>query len=215
MMRFCRLFPSLLLLAGCMGSPAIPSPNGSLPFTSSKLPLSGSPHCPKYRKGTGILADGDFHESADAGGGYFTFAKGQLVAPNWRVTTNTIDMIGTTFWNFDHLCSVDLDGTSAVGGIQHHGFSTKKGAAYKLTFLMSGNDYCGQSIKKMKVFAGNQNAVFTWNVAHGHSAEKGKFASRYMKFKAVGSATTLTFKSLDEAGSGCGPVIGAVAVTKV
>jgi choice-of-anchor C domain-containing protein len=213
-MRICRTILPLLLLAGCMGAQMTPSPYGAQPSTVAVRPLSGSPHCPRYHKGTGILADGDFHESADAGSSYFTFAKGQVLAPGWKVTTKTVDMIGTTFWNFDGLCSVDLDGTSAVGGIEHHAFSTKKGAAYSLSFLMSGNDYCGANIKKMKVSVGNQSVVFKWNVANGHSAENGKFAPRYMKFTAVGSTSTLKFTSLDAAGSGCGPVIGAIAVTK-
>lgn len=214
-MRIYRLFPSLLLLAGCMGSPVTSSPNGTLPLSVTKQPLSGSAHCPRYRKGTGILADGDFHEKTDPGGGYSTFSKGQLVAPGWKVTMATVDFAGTTFWSFDGLCSVDLDGTSAVGGIEHHSFSTKKGAAYVLSFLMSGNSYCGANVKKMRVSVGNQNVVFKWNVANGHSAENGKFAHRQVNFTAAGSTSTLKFTSLDEAGSGCGPVIGALSVTQV
>jgi choice-of-anchor C domain-containing protein len=199
-----------------MGAPSMtPSPYGARPSAVAMRPFSGSPHCPKYRKGTGILADGDFHDSADAGGGYFTFNKGQKLAPDWTVTLLDINLVGTTFWNFDHLCSVDLDGESAVGGIAHRPFPTQKGAAYKLTFLLSGNDYCGPNIKKMNVSVGNQSAVFKWNDSNGHSVENGKFAQRYLNFTAVSSTSTLKFTSLDTAGSGCGPVIGAIAVTKV
>lgn len=161
-----------------------------------------------------MLPDGDFHGEADPSGGYMTFSKGQHLAPDWTVTAKTVDFIGTTFWHFAGLCSVDLDGLSAVGGIEHHGFKTLKGASYNLSFLMSGNDYCGAAIKKMKVAVGNKSVVFAWNTAHGHSAEKGKFAPRNLKFSAVGLTSTLKFTSLDAAGSGCGPVIGAVAVTK-
>lgn len=209
-MRALWLFATLALLAGCTGAPVTTS-SGTLPQTA---PMSGSAHCPRYSKGTGLLADGDFHGSPDPGGGYLTFSKGQLLAPNWRVTKLNIDLIGTTFWNVAHLCSVDLDGESAVGGIEHHGFQTQDNAKYLLSFLMSGNDYCGPTIKKMRVIAGNQNVVFQWNAAHGHSAEKGKFAPRTLKFAAVSKSTVLKFTSLDYAGSGCGPVIAAVAVTR-
>jgi hypothetical protein len=211
-MRICRTILPLLFLAGCMGAPPMtPSPFGATSAAAMR-PLSGSAHCPRYRNGTGILADGDFHEATNAGGTYFTFSKGQKLAPDWTVTLLNIDLAGTTFWNLDHLCSVDLDGESAVGGIAHRPFPTRKGAAYKLTFLLSGNDYCGPNVKKMRVSVGNQNVVFKWNDSNGHSVENGKFAQRYLNFKAVGSTSTLKFTSLDTAGSGCGPVIGAIAV---
>lgn len=210
-MRICRILP-VFFLAGCMGASMTPSPYGARPSTVVMRPFSGSPHCPQYRKGTGILADGDFHEAPDAGVTYHTFAKGQTLAPNWKVTANTIDLAGTMFWSFAGLCSVDLDGTSAVGGIEHHTFATKKGAAYVLSFLMSGNSYCGANIKKMKVSVGNQSVVFKWNVSNGHSVENGKVAARHLDFKALGSTTALKFTSLDAAGSGCGAVIGAIGV---
>lgn len=152
MMRFCRLLSALVLLSGCMGSPMTPSPNGARALS---VPMSASPDCPRYAKGTGILADGDFHESPDPGGGYLTFSKGQRLAPNWKVTKLNVDLTGATFWNVAHLCSVDLDGESAVGGIEHHGFATQSGAKYLLSFVMSGNDYCGPTVKKMKVTAGD------------------------------------------------------------
>lgn len=208
-MRFCRLFPPLLLLAGCMGSPAI-TPNGAPAAASA----STATHCPSYSRGTGILVDGDFRQEADPAT-YLTFSKGQHFSPKWTVTQRTVDLAGTTFWNFDHLCSVDLDGTSAVGGVQHSGFATQKGATYALTFLLSGNSYCGATIKKMKVIAGNKSVVFKWNDANGNSVEYGKFGRRHMTFTAAGQTSALKFTSLDAAGSGCGPVIGAIAITKM
>lgn len=214
MLRFARLFPALVLLAGCVGSPAISPPSAGLSPAAGLSQLSG-PRCPRYRKGTGILSDGDLHQSADPGGGYLTFSKGQYLAPSWKVTVLNINVIGTTFWNFDHLCSVDLDGESAVGGIEHHAFATQKGAAYTLSFLMSGNSYCGAAVKIMRVSAGDKDVIFRWNVSNGNSAENGKFAPRHLNFTATSANTTLKFTSLDAAGSGCGPVIGALSVTKV
>lgn len=212
-MRICRTLLPFLLLAGCVGSPVAPAPNDERPSTASLRAFAGPAHCPRYSKGSGILADGDFRAMADPAT-YLTFSKGQHLAPKWTVTTRTVDLAGTTFWNFDHLCSVDLDGTSAVGAIQHTGIATQKGATYSLTFLMSGNSYCGATIKKMKVIAGNKSVVFKWNDANGNSVEYGKFGRRHMTFTASGQTAALKFISLDAAGSGCGPVIAAVAVTK-
>ncbi len=161
-----------------------------------------------------MLRDGDFHEAVDPGGGYLTFSKGQRPAASWKVTLLNINLSGTTFWNFDHLCSVDLDGESAVGGIEHHSFPTHKGATYTVSFLMSGNSYCASTVKKMMVSVGNQTAVFKWNISNGHSVENGVVEPRHLKFTAVSSTSTLKFTSLDRTGSGCGPVIGAIGVTK-
>lgn len=210
-----RSFPAIALaaaLAGCAGASTTPAPyaapQGSLPLVREHA----AAHCPAYGKGSGILADGDFHQAVDPGGSYLTFNKGQKFAPLWSVTALDINFVGTGFWNFDHLCSVDLDGESAVGGIRHRAFSTKKGAGYTLTFLMSGNSFCGSTKKKMKVSVGNQSVDFLWNTSNGHSVQYGFVASRRLKFTAVGTTSTLSFTSLDNAGSGCGPVIGAVAV---
>jgi hypothetical protein len=211
MLPFYRFFPALVLLAGCAGSSATPLPNGPPAETARQATVT---HCPRYSKGSGILADGDFHESAEPSG-YLTFSKGQRLAPNWKVTALNVNFVGTTFWNFDHLCSVDLDGESAVGGIEHHSFQTKTRAKYLLTFLMSGNSYCGSTVKKMRVTVANQSVIFKWNDANGRSVEYGKVGQRQLNFTAASSTTTLKFTSLDTAGSGCGPVIGAVAVTKV
>ena len=213
MLHIARLFPVVVLLAGCAGSPVSSSSSGSLPSTAALSQRAAGPRCPKYRQGSGILNNGDFHQSADPAS-YLTYAKGKRLATDWQVTVLNVDFVGTSFWNFDHLCSVDLDGESAVGGIAHHPFRTKKGAKYALSFLMSGNSYCGPIVKKMRVVAGNETSLFTWDVSSNHDVEHGVVAARRLNFKAVSSASTLAFTSLDTAGSGCGPVIGAVSVTK-
>lgn len=198
-----------------MSSPVTPSPGEAIASAERTRPPAGSPHCPKYQTGSGILADGDLHDSVDPGGSYLTFNKGQRLAPDWKVTTLNINVIGTTFWSFDHLCSIDLDGESAVGGIEHHTFATQQGASYTLTFLMSGNSYCGPITKIMKVAVGNKSVLFKWNTSGGNSVQYGKVKGKRLNFNAIGSTSTLKFTSLDTAGSGCGPVIGAIAVTKV
>jgi hypothetical protein len=212
MLRF-RLLAALVLLAGCSSSLGSP-PNGLVPSTIRSSPLASSSHCPQYAKGSGLLSDGDFHQAKNPGAYYLTFSKGQSLAPFWKVTKLNINFVGTMFWNFDGLCSVDLDGQSAVGGVAYHSFATKKGAFYTVSFLMSGNSYCAATVKKMKAVAGNKSVLFKWDTAGGHSVQYGVVARRHFEFIAAASTTGLVFDSLDQAGSGCGPVIGAVAVTK-
>lgn len=204
------------LLAGCsplQGGQSSALPIGAPGSLANGIGLSKT-HCPQYRTGSGLLSDGDFHEAQNPGASYLTFSKGETLAPFWKVTKLNINLAGTTFWKFDGLCSVDLDGQSAVGGIAHHSFATKKGAAYTLSFLMSGNSYCGSTTKKMKVVAGNKTVLFKWNTSNEHSVQYGVVAKRHLEFTAKASTTALDFDSLDGAGSGCGPVIGALAVTK-
>jgi hypothetical protein len=214
MLRFGLLLPALALLAGCAGSSSGSLQTSLVPSTSRSLPLASSGHCPQYPKGSGLLSDGDFHQAKNPGANYLTFSKGQSLAPWWKVTKLNINFVGTMFWNFDGLCSVDLDGQSAVGGVAHHSFATKKGALYTVSFLMSGNSYCAATVKKMKVVAGNKSILFKWDTTGGHSVQYGKVARRHFQFTAAASTTSLVFDSLDQAGSGCGPVIGALAVTK-
>jgi Protein of unknown function (DUF642) len=214
MLRFCRLLPALILLVGCTSSSIGSSRAGLVPSTIQGLPLASSSRCPQYAKGSGLLSDGDFHQAKNPGASYLTFSKGQSLAPSWKVTKLNINFVGTMFWNFDGLCSVDLDGQSAVGGVAHHSFATKKGALYTVSFLMSGNSYCGATVKKMQVVAGNKSVLFKWDTSDGHSIQYGIVAPRHFQFTAAAPATTLVFDSLDQAGSGCGPVIGALAVRK-
>ncbi len=214
MLRFGRLLPALIVFAGCTSS-SIGSPQtGLVPSTIQRSPLASSGRCPQYAKGSGLLSDGDFHQAKNPGAYYLTFSKGQSLAPFWKVTKLNINFVGTMFWNFDGLCSVDLDGQSAVGGIAHHSFATKKGALYTVSFLMSGNSYCGAAVKKMQVVAGNKTVLFKWDTSGGHSIQYGIVAPRHFQFTAGAPATTLVFDSLDQAGSGCGPVIGALGVRK-
>ena len=212
MFRSITAIGAIALLAGCAGGWATPM-RAPLDLGALALGNEDAAHCPAYAKGSGLLADGDFHQAVDPGSYYLTFYKGQRLAPLWAVTVLNVNFIGTKFWNFAGLCSIDLDGQSAVGGIKHHAFSTKKGASYALSFLMSGNSDCAPTTKKMKVVVGNRSAIFTWDTSRGHNVRHGVVATRRLKFTASGASSTLSFTSLDPTGSGCGPIVGAVAVT--
>ncbi|HVR47971.1 MAG TPA: DUF642 domain-containing protein [Candidatus Binatia bacterium] len=207
MLRIISALSVVAFLAGCVNSSVSSVPGVRLSADAHAA------HCPAYRKGSGLLPDGDFQQAIDPGTYYKTFSKGQKLAPHWKVTVLNINFVGTKFWNFDHLCSVDLDGESAVGGIENPSFPTKKGAAYVLSFLLSGNSYCASTTKKMRVSVGNKSVLFKWLDANGHSVQYGIFGKRSLKFNATNSTSTLKFTSLDPPHSGCGPVVGGISVT--
>jgi hypothetical protein len=215
MLRITLIPAAFVLLAGCVVSPVSQLPSDQSLHTGRLSSFASSAHCPAYRKGSGILTDGDFHLAADPGASYLTFNQGQRLARSWKVTTLNINLAGSTFWEFDHLCSVDLDGQSAVGAIEHIKFPTKKGMRYTLSFLMSGNPDCPPTTKNMKVSVPGASTRYHWNTSNGHDVRHGVVALKRVKFTAVSSRSTVTFTSLDPTGSGCGPVIGAIGVKQI
>jgi hypothetical protein len=180
--------------------------------------VSGSDCCPTYYGGSGILADGDFSQAVNPGGNFIDYSKGSVLAPDWEVVKGEIDFNGTGFWDMDGLCSVDMDGYFP-GGMRTSAFRTKRGTTYTVTFLLSGNGCEGSSEhcrpqKRMKLEAGNQFALFTWNTSNYNDVEHGVFAHESWKFIAAESLTVLSFISLDAKISGRGCVVAAVGVTK-
>jgi hypothetical protein len=178
-------------------------------------------NCPTYSNGTGELPDGDFSQANNPGDGWVTSSKGEVFAPYWKVAKGTIDFVGTTYWDIDNLCSIDLDGGSA-GGIATSGFGTKKGASYTVTFWLSGNgcdspEHQGNTCspeKTMYLLASKQFQVFTWNTSGYNDAEHGVYAKETWGFRAAGPLTILKFISHDAETSDRGPVVAAIGVAR-
>ena len=203
------------ILVGCFGSqPGVGTPGAVTQNAAHRVaPQTSYGNCPQYSGGTGILSDGDFSQAANPGNHNITYYKGAVFAPAWKVSKGNIDFNGTTYWDLDGLCSVDLDGFNTVGGIVTNAFSTKKNATYTVSFVMSGNPDGPPTVKKMKVQVGSQFTIFTWDTSNGHDVRHGVFATETWKFTAS-RLTAVKFASQDPPGSGCGAVIGGVSVTK-
>lgn len=215
MPRLLALGAAVAFLVGCSGTTVTQSaliPQGAL--VQRSRPFTPLADCPAAQGSSGILTDGDFSQAADPGNQNLVVSKGQVFAPSWQVTQHTLDFLGSTYWNMDGLCSVDLDGYLAVGGIGHSGFATTTGAAYTVAFLLSGNPDCSPTVKTMKVVAAGQFTTFTWDVSNGNDVRHGKFATETWGFTAAGPITVLKFASLDPRRSGCGAVVAAISVTK-
>jgi hypothetical protein len=213
--RFVILSVLAALLSGCSGGTATQSslsPLGTLAQHSRSF--APQANCAAHPGGTGILADGDFSQAPDPGNTYIRFFRGQVFAPSWQVVKRNIDFVGSNSWGPTGFCSVDLDGNH-VGGIGHSGFQTKPGAAYTVTFLLSGNSDCPPTVKTMKVLAADQFAAFSWDTSNGNDAQHDKFATETWGFTAAKPVTTLKFESTDPLRSpGCGAVVAAISVTR-
>ncbi|HLY03049.1 MAG TPA: DUF642 domain-containing protein [Candidatus Cybelea sp.] len=223
-MRFLRLDRCALticvvaaVLAGCSGSqPPLGAPAAVPPASHLRLASGsgcGSNCCPALPGGTGILPDGDFSQSNNWGGWWFTWKKHYTPAPDWTVSKGTIDMIGSTYWDIDGLCSVDLDGYSP-GGIESVPFRTKPGASYTLSFLFSGNGETGPTTKTMVISIDRQSTIYTWDISGGNDAQDGDYSTEAWGFKATKRFSLIRFTSKDPPGSASGPVVAAVTITK-
>ena len=208
---------ALTILTGCSGpqaqtgAPAVNLPALHLQTASSSG--CGSNCCPALPGGTGILPDGDFSQTNNWGGGWFTWKKHYTPAPGWTVSKGTVDMIGSTYWNVDGLCSVDLDGYSP-GGIESVPFRTKPGTSYTLSFLFSGNGETGPTTKTMVISIDRQSTEYTWNISGRNDAQNGDYSTETWSFKATKHFSLIKFTSKDPYGSASGPVIAGMSITK-
>jgi hypothetical protein len=203
---------AVFVLAGCGGNGAA-VPLGAMAQSRAHQSSSSYGYCPAVQGGTGILPDGDFSQAMNPGDHNITPEKGTVFAPDWVVSKGNIDFSGSTYWDMDGLCSVDLDGYETVGGIKSSAFRAKKGGQYTLSFVMSGNGHCLPTIKTMKISIDKQFTTFNWNTASGNDVQDGDYAAESWNFTAKASSI-LTFVSQDPPGSGCGMVIAGMAITK-
>jgi hypothetical protein len=146
---------------------------------------SSSATCPALPGGTGILPDGDFSHAADAGTQSPTWYKGKVFAPGWEVSKGNIDFGGSTDYGagLDGLCSVDLDGYFAVGGIRSSAFHAKGGATFTLSSLMSGNGHCAPTVKHMKLQIDRQFTTYTWDTSSRNDIQDGDWLTETWKFR--------------------------------
>jgi uncharacterized protein DUF642 len=205
------------ILGGCGAQNGATVPQGVTAQSRAHEASGSYGYCPANPSGTGVLPDGDFAQGLNDGDHFTEPHKGVVFAPYWKVSKRNIDFNGTTFWEMDGYCSVDLDGNVA-GGIVTSAFPTKRFASYTVTFLLSGNGGQGKGnppvVKKMVLQAASQFEEFTWDTSNDNDVEHGKWAAQSWTFKAEHPLTTLRFTSEDPHQSSRGAVVAAIAVTK-
>lgn len=153
------------------------------------------------------IVNGNFATPAVAGP-YVTYPGGSTAITGWTVTGNSVDLIGT-YWQAPPGGgqSVDLDG-DAPGGLSQT-LATTAGQSYTISFELSGNPDGPPTTKQLSVSAGLGAELYTYTIGSNTHADMMYVPETYT-FTALGSSTTLSFLSGDEA-SAYGPVIGDVA----
>lgn len=156
-----------------------------------------------------LVSDGDF--TTPSGGATFTtYSAGSSFGP-WTVTSGSIDLIGG-YWQNPTTPggSVDVDGVQP--GAFDQSIATGTGE-YKLTFDLSGNPDGPPPTKTLQVTVGSATQTYTYTIGTNTHANM-MYDPESLVFHATGP-TTLTFTSLDGAGSPFGPVVGNVSITAV
>ncbi|MEE8370768.1 MAG: DUF642 domain-containing protein, partial [Sphingomonadales bacterium] len=92
-------------------------------------------------------------------GGFTVYSAGQAFIPNWKVTSASIDHIGTYFTCSDGNNCIDMDGTPGYGVIETTAL-TNPGQAYSLTFDLSGNHQGPPAVKRIVVEVAGQSSSY-------------------------------------------------------
>jgi choice-of-anchor C domain-containing protein len=136
--------------------------------------------------------------------------------PGWSVTRDQIKYVGPQWLAFDGTRSIDLDGNPGFGGVSQT-FDSVPGTTYRLEFRMAGNPNPAlwpPQIKRLEVTAAGQSSQFLFNITGRTSNSMGWIRKRW-GFPAVGTTTTLEFRSLDALGGNGGAVIDDVVLLSV
>ena len=161
----------------------------------------------------------DFN-SPTGGGGFSSIGTGGTFGSGngWTVTSGSVDVIGTGFWQSpDGNQNVDLDGSS-VGAIAT-AITIPYGGDVTIGFWLAGNPAGAPTIKHLEVDLGAASQTFTFDTT-GKSWPASQNNMGWLYESAVFSnqsagATTLTFASLDSSYGGTfyGPVVGTVTAS--
>ncbi len=160
-----------------------------------------------------LIVNGSFEESPlDPGGSFIALGGGNTSITGWTTLLGGVDYIGGYWTAAEGSRSLDLNNTSA-GGIEQS-FATIIGASYSVTFAMSGNMIVGPNEKILMVSAGNDFALFSFDVvANGSTLQDPNWAYYEWTFTAIDTTTTLSFVS--QVGSAGGPALDDVSVVLV
>jgi choice-of-anchor C domain-containing protein len=156
-----------------------------------------------------LVSDAEFN-SPSGGATFTTYSAGSSFGA-WNVTSGSVDLIGG-YWQAPEPGggSVDLDG-NAPGAISQT-IATGTGE-YTLSFDLSGNPDGPPQVKSLAVLVGNVVKTFTYTIG-GNTHANMMYTPETFTFDASGP-TTLTFASLDSAGSPFGAVVGDVNIAAI
>jgi choice-of-anchor C domain-containing protein len=133
---------------------------------------------------------------------------GSTALTGWGVIGGSIMIVTDSYWepHAGHR-SVALSATGP-GGITQS-FPSSAGAAYRVTFWLSGEPFSSPTVKHLHVQAGSVTRDFTFDVSPAWHWDM-KWAEQTVDFTGTGSTTTLSFTSQDASSSG--PAVDSVRV---
>lgn len=160
-----------------------------------------------------VLTNGSFEDGPEAAAGGFTPVGAESTAiKGWKVTTGSVDHIGTYWKAADGDRSLDLNGNE-VGAIAQT-FKTIKGQKYRVTFALAANADAGAESMKVKVSAAGKSDEFTFEKKEV-SRENMGWVIKAWEFTATDDETTLEFTSLHTDEPFCGPALDDVIVAPI
>jgi choice-of-anchor C domain-containing protein len=131
------------------------------------------------------------------------------VLQGWTVDSGEIDLIASSYWApAEGAQSLDLNGV--VAGSLSQLLHTTAGQTYEVSFALAANP-CGSSVS-VEVEAADERATFVFNPSGQSSSNMGWRSTRFA-FRATGTSTRLSFRSL--VGGSCGPALDNVQVAEL
>ncbi len=167
--------------------------------------LAGSAHA-------NLIMNGSFEESTlNPGGSWSVLGGGDSSIAGWTTVGGGVDYFGTSITASDGIHSIDINNTTAGGGVEQT-FATTAGWVYTVTFDMSANMFGSPAEKVMRVSAGGSSEEFVFDyVAAGSTAQDPKWESMEWSFVASGSSSSLRFTGVS--GGVFGAALDNVVVT--
>jgi len=150
--------------------------------------------------GAATIINGSFEEGVDTGSFVTLTATDSSSITGWKVSSGTIDYIGTYWTAADGSRSLDMNGL-APGAISQVITGLTNGHQYEVTFDLAGNPAGGPTQKLLEVSAAGDVSDYTFDIT-GHSLGSMGWIAEQFFFTADGSSDTLMFASLTTDPSG-------------
>jgi len=156
-----------------------------------------------------LISNGSFEDGAKKIGRFVTVKPQEATITDWRVTSGTVDYIGTYWQASDGNRSIDLTGTPDNGTLATT-FTTTPGITYKVLFDLAGNfEISDTNYRSVKVSAGNHSNTYTFYKPENWSFDNMGWQTQTFYFTALDHKTILTFQSLSTHPY-CGPTLDNV-----
>jgi len=148
--------------------------------------------------------------------GFVEFNAGDTSIIGWIVDRDNIDYIGSYWQASNGARSIDLDGLRP-GSISQT-FDTVIGSTYQVGFDLAGNPDGPPTIKRLQVSAGNDSAIFQFDItgiggcSPGCGGQSMGYQHHSFFFTATAPTSTLRFSSLSPPDGAFGPALDNVTI---